>query len=163
MHKKIYTLTCYFQLCVKNRLASDTFLFIILLETFPTQVCVSPAPVQSLSHVWLFVTLWTAAHQAFLFITNSWSLLKLMSIESMMPSNQLILPCPLLLLPSISPRIRVFSNESVLHIKWPKHWSFSFSIIPSKEIPGLISFRMDWLDLLEKCKWSHNEIWLPTY
>ena len=99
------------------------------------------------SHVLLFVTLWTAARQASLFITNSQSLLKLMSIESVMPSNHLIL-CHTLLLPSIFPSIRVFSNESVLHIKWPKYWSFSFSISPSNEYSGLIFFRMDWLDLL---------------
>ena len=92
------------------------------------------------------MTPWTAARQASLSITNSWSLLKLMSIESVMPSNHLILCCPLLLLPSIFPSIRVFSNESVLHIRWPKYWSFSFS--PSNEHPGLISCRMDWLDLL---------------
>ena len=87
-------------------------------------------------------------HQASLSITNSWSLLKLMSIESVMPSNHLILCCPLLLLPSIFPSIRVFSNESLLHIRWPEYWSFSFNISPSNEHPGLISFRMDWLDLL---------------
>ena len=81
-------------------------------------------------------------------LTSSWSLLKLMSIESVMPSNHLILCCPLLLLPPIPPSITVFSNESTLHMRWPKYWSFSFSIIPSKEIPGVISFRMDWLDLL---------------
>ena len=92
--------------------------------------------------------LWTAVHQASLSITNSWSLLKLMSIVSVMPSNHLILCHPLLLLPSIFPSIRVFSNESVLHIRWPKYWSFSFSISPSNEYSGLISFRMDWLDLL---------------
>ena len=91
---------------------------------------------------------WTAAHQASLSITNSLSLLKLMSIHLMMPYNHLILCHPLFLLPSIFPSIRVFSNESVLHITWPKFWSFSFSISPSKEIPGLTSFRMDWLDLL---------------
>ena len=91
---------------------------------------------------------WTAARQASLSITNSWSLLKLMSIESGMPSNHLIFCCPLLLLPSIFPSIRVFSNESVLHIRWPKYWSSSFSISPSNEYSGLISFRMDWLDLL---------------
>ena len=90
----------------------------------------------------------TVTHQASLSFTISWSLLKLMSIDSMMPSNHLILCCPLLLLPPIPPSIRVFSNESTLHIRWPKYWSFSFSIIPSEEIPGLISFRMDWLDLL---------------
>ena len=105
--------------------------------------------VQLLSHVWLFATLWTAAHQASLSITNSWSLLRLMSIESVMPSNHLILCHPLLLPPSIFPSIRVFSNGSVLRIRWPKYWSFSFSISPSNEYSGLISFRMDWLDLLE--------------
>ena len=93
-------------------------------------------------------TPWTTACQASLSITNSWSLPKLMSVESVMPSNHLILICPLLLLPSIFPSIRVFSNESALHIRWPKYWSFSFNISPSNEHPGLISFRMDWLDLL---------------
>ena len=105
--------------------------------------------VQSLSRVSLFVTPWTAACQASLSITNPWSLLRLMSIESVMPSNHLILRQPLLLLPSIFPCIRVFSNESAIPIRWPKYWSFSFSISPSNEHPGLISFRMDWLDLLE--------------
>ena len=104
--------------------------------------------VQLLSHVLLFATSWTAACQASLSITNSKSLLKLMSIESVMPSTHLILCCPLLLPPSIFPSIRVFSNESALHIGWPKCWSFSFSISPSNEHSGLISFRMDWLDLL---------------
>ena len=104
--------------------------------------------VQLLSCVRLFATQWTAVCQASLSITNSWSLLKLMSIESVMPSNCLIVCCPLFLLPSIFPSIRVFSNESILHIRWPKYWSFSFSISPSNEHPGLISFRMDWLDLL---------------
>ena len=104
--------------------------------------------VQSLSHVRLFATPWTAARQASLSITTSQSLLKLMSIDLVMPSNHLILWHPLLLLPSIFPSIRVFSIESVLHIRWPKYWSFSFSISPSNEDPGLISFRMDWLDLL---------------
>ena len=104
--------------------------------------------VQSLSRIQLLATPWTAARQASLSITNSWSLLKLMSIESVIPSNHLILCCPLLLLPSIFPRIRVFSNGSALHIRWPKYWSFSFSISPSNEHPGLISFKMDWLDLL---------------
>ena len=101
-----------------------------------------------LSYVWLFATPWTVAHQASLSITNSWSLLKLMSIELVMPSNNLVLCRPLLLLPSIFPSIRVFSNESVLCNRWPKYWSLSFSISPSNEHPGLISFRMDWLDLL---------------
>ena len=104
--------------------------------------------VQSLSHVRLFVTPWIAECQASMSITNSWSLLKLMSIELVMPSNHLILCRPLLLLPSIFPSIRVFSNESVLGIRWPKYWSFSFIISPSNEYSGLISFRMDWLDLL---------------
>ena len=96
----------------------------------------------------IFATLWTAAHQASLFITNCQSLLKLMSIKLVVLSNHLILCCPLLLQPSISPSISVFSNESVLHIRWPKYWSFSFSISPSNEYSGLISFRNDWLDLL---------------
>ena len=103
---------------------------------------------QSLSRVRLFATPWITAHQASLSITNSWSSLKLMSIESVMPSSHLILCHPLLLLPPIPPSIRVFSNESALHIRWPKYWSFSFGISPSSEHPGLISFRMDWLDLL---------------
>ena len=105
--------------------------------------------VQSLSHVWLFETPWIAARQASLSITNSRSSLRLTSIEPVMPSSHLIFYRPLLLLPPIPPSIRVFSNESTLHMRWPKYWSFSFGIIPSKEIPGLISFRMDWLDLLE--------------
>ena len=104
--------------------------------------------VQSLSRVQLFATPWTAARQASLSFTNSQNLLKLMSIESVMPSSHLILCCPLLLPPSIFPRIRVFSSESALHTRWPKYWSFSFSISPSSEYSGLISFRMDWLDLL---------------
>ena len=104
--------------------------------------------VQLLSRVRLFATPWIAARQASLSITNSWSLLKLMSIESLMPPKHLILCRPLLLLPSIPPSFRVFSNESTLRMRWPKYWSFSFSILPSKEHPGLISFRMDWLDLL---------------
>ena len=104
--------------------------------------------VQLLSHVWLFVTPWTATRQAFLSITNCQSLPKPMSIESVMPSNHLILCRPLFLLPSIFPSIRVFSNESALPIRWPKYWSFSFNISPCNEHPGLISFRMDWLELL---------------
>ena len=104
--------------------------------------------VQSLSRLRLFVTPWTAACQAFVSITNSQSLPKLISIESVMPSNHLILCHPLLFLPSIFPSIRVFSSELTLRMRWPKYWSFSFSIIPSKEIPGLNSFTMDWLDLL---------------
>ena len=104
--------------------------------------------VQLFSHVWLFAAPWTVAHQASLFFTISWSLLKLMFIELVMPSNHLIICCPLLLSPSIFPSISVFSNESVLHIRWPNYWSFSFSISPSNKYLGLISFRMDWLDLL---------------
>ena len=102
---------------------------------------------QSLSHVWLFVTPWTAAFQASLSITNSWNLLKLVSIQLLMPSNHITLYYPPLL-PSLFPSIRVFSSKSVLCIRWPKYWSFSFSISPSNEYSGLISFRMDWLDLL---------------
>ena len=103
--------------------------------------------VQLLSCVQLFATPWTVACQASLSITNSWSLSKLISIELVMPSNHLIL-CHPLLMPLIFPSIRVFSNESALHIRWPKNWSFSFNISPSNEHPGLVSFRMDWLDLL---------------
>ena len=117
--------------------------------------------VQSLSRVRLFATPWIAAHQASLSITNSRSSPRLMSIESMMPSSHLILCHSLLLLPPIPPSIRVFSSESTLRMRWSKYWSFSFSIIPSKEIPGLISFRMDWLDLLAvqgtlKCLLQHH-------
>ena len=100
------------------------------------------------SRVWLFATPWTAARQASLSITNSQSLVKLMSIESVMPSNHLILCHPLLLPPSIFPSIRVFSNESVLHLRWTNYWSFSFNISPSNEYSGLISFRIDWFDFL---------------
>ena len=104
--------------------------------------------VQSLSHVQLLAILWTASCQASLSITNSWSLLRLMSIESVMPSNDLILFHSLLLPPSVFPSIRVFSNESVLCIRWPKYWSFSFTVSPSNDYSGLISFRIDWLDFL---------------
>ena len=109
---------------------------------------VTVSSIQSLSHVRLFVTPWTAACQAYLSINNSRSLLKLMPIELVMPSNHLILCCPLLLPPSIFPSIRVFSSESVLHIRWPKYWSFSFNINHSNEYSGLISFRIGWFDLL---------------
>ena len=112
------------------------------------QARINISSIQLLSRVQLFATPWTAARQASLSISNSQSLLKLMSIELVMPSNHLIICRPLLLLPSIFPSIRVFSDESVLHIRWPKYWSFSFNISPSKEHPGPISFRMDWLDLL---------------
>ena len=104
--------------------------------------------VQSLSHVQLFEIPWTAARQTSLSISNSWSLLKLLSIESVMSSNHLILCYPLLLLPPIFPSIKVFSDESILHIRWPKYWDFSFSISPSNEYSSLISFRFDWFDLL---------------
>ena len=110
--------------------------------------------VQCLSRVWLFAIPWIAAHQASLSIINSQSLLKLMPIESVMPSSHLILCHPLLLLPPIPPSIRVFSNESALRMRWPMYWSFSFSISPSNEYPGLNSFRMDWLDLLVGHNWS---------
>ena len=116
----------------------------VVSDVIPVQFCSA----QSLSHIRLFVTPWTPAHQVSLSITNSQSLLKLMSIESVMSSNHLILSHPLLLLPSIFPSIKVFSNESVLHIKWPKYWSFSFSTSPSIEYSGLISFRIDGLILL---------------
>ena len=118
------------------------------MSSFPPQHSVLFSSVQLLSHVRLFATPWTAAPQASLSITNSQSLLKLTSIELVMPSNHLILCCLLLLLPSIFPSIRVFSSESVLCIRWPKYWSFSFNISPSNVYSGLISFRMDWLDLL---------------
>ena len=125
------------------------------------EIYISPTPisipdkkevvfVQLLSHVRLFVTPWTAAYQASLSFNVSQSLLKLMSIELVMPSNHLILSFPFLLLPSIFLTIRIFSNESVLHIRWPKYWSFSFSISPSNEYLGLISFRTDWFDLAEQ-------------
>ena len=111
-------------------------------------VLITTSSVQLLNHDWLFETPWTAACQASLSITNSQPLLKLMSAESVMPSNHLILCCALLLSPSIFPSIRLFSNESVLHIRWPKYWHFSFNISPSNERSGLISFRMNWLNVL---------------
>ena len=110
--------------------------------------CLQFGSVQSLSHVWLFVTPWTAAHQASLSITRSQSLLKFMSIELVTPSNHLTFSCPRFLPPSIFPSIRVFSSESALRIRWPKYYSFSLSISPSNEYSGMISFRIDWLDLL---------------
>ena len=113
-----------------------------------TFISVQFSSVQSLSRVWLFATPWITAHQAFLSITNSRSSLRLTSIELVMPSSHLILCRPLFLLPPIPPSIRISSNESTLRMRWPKIWSFSFIIIPSKEHPGLISFRMDWLDVL---------------
>ena len=117
-------------------------MYIKYLEEWLSHKWLSVRSVQSLSHVWLFATPWTAARQASLSITNSQGLLKLMSIELVMPSSHLILCCPLLLLPPIPPSIRIFSNESSLHMRWPKYWSFSFSITPFNEHPGQISFRM---------------------
>ena len=120
----------------------------IILYIYITFIIYVFSSVQSLSHVRFFVTSWITVRQASLSITNSWSLLKFMSIESMMPFSHLILCHPLLLLPPIPPSIKVFSNESTLRMRGPKYWSFSFSISPSNEHLGLISFRMDWLDLL---------------
>ena len=117
----------------------------LLLSSKIAQQCSSG---QSLSCVWLYVTPQTAACQSSLSITNSWSICTFMSIELVMPSNHFTLCCPLLLLPSTFPSIKVFANESAFHIRWPKYWSFSFNISPSNEHPGLISFRIDWLDLL---------------
>ena len=122
------------KLCYINRISPFQEYYVILFSS-----------VQLLSHVQLFATPWTAAHQASLSITNSWSLLKLMSTELVMPSNHLIVCLPLLLPPSIFPSIRVLSKESVLRIRWPKYWMFSFSISPSSKYLGLISFRIDWL------------------
>ena len=127
---------------------SVPFLFKLMPPTYLMNSSVQFHSVQSLSCVWLFATPWITAFQASLSITNSQSLLKLMPIESVMPSSHLILCRLLLLLPPIPPSIRVFSNESTLCMRWPKYWSFSFSISPSNEHPGLISSRMDWLDLL---------------
>ena len=151
-----YIRNCYFSCCNWRRnqetARENSYLKEIwhvriqkILEILP---CFISPSVQLLSRVRLLVTPWTTAHQAFLSITNSQSSFKLISIKSVMPSSHVILCHPLLLLPPIPPSIRVFSNESTLCMRWPKYWSFSFSIIPSKEHPGLISFRMDWLDLL---------------
>ena len=134
--------------CVTEAPGSHLLLSVTMTTIWSRSASFLACSVQSLSHVWLFVIPWTAACQASLSNTNSWSLLKPMSIKSVMPSNHLILCRPLLLSPSILPSIRVFSNESVLCIRWPKYWSFSFIISPSNEYSGLISFRMDWLDLL---------------
>ena len=122
----------------------------MISSLLPILICyaVQFSSVESLSHVQFFATPWIAAHWASLSITNSQSSLRLTSIKSVITSSRLILCRPLLLLPPIPPSIRVFSNESTPHMRWPKYWRFSFSIIPSKEQPGLISFRMDWLDLL---------------
>ena len=134
--------------------------FFFFFSPNPTYL-VQFSSVQSLSCVWLFATPWVTAHQTSLSITNSWSSPKLMCIELVMPSSHLILCRPLLLPPPISPSIRVFSNELTLRMRWPKYWSFSLSISPSNEYPGLVSFRMDWLDLLAvqetlKCLLQHH-------
>ena len=139
--KRIYV--CCYSLSLMKHAFNDTLEFI-----WHNVLRIQFSSVQSLSRVRLFVTPWIAAHQVSLSITNSPSSLRLMSIESVMPSSHLIVGWPLLLVPPIPPSIRVFSNESTLRMRWPKYWSFSFSIIPSKEIPGVISFRMDWLGLL---------------
>ena len=140
------TLICFLKTVYKH-----TYIYIYIYIYIPihthTYIFIFSS-VQSLSRVWLFATPWTTACQASLSIINSQSLPKLMCIESVMPSSHLILCCPRLLLPPIPPSSRVFSNESTLRMRWPKYWSFSFSISPSNEHPGLISFRMNWLDLL---------------
>ena len=125
-------------------MGENKFIYFLIEDNCFTEFC----SVQSVSHAQLFATPWTAVCQASLSMTNNWSLLKLMSIESVMPSNHLILCYPLLLKPAIFPSIRIFSNESVLHIRWPKYWNFSFCINPSDEYSWLISFRMHLLDLL---------------
>ena len=135
----------------KNNKKSE-YVLLNFMNIFKTQIC----SVQSLSHVWLFATLWTTACQASLSNANSWSSFKLISIDLVIPSNHLILCHPLLLLPSIFPGIRVFFNESVLCIRWPKYWSFSFSISPSNEYSGWISFRIDWFDPLGLSRVLYN-------
>ena len=133
---------------MKNKISGFFFKKLEKLCPYFCLLSIQFSSVQSLSHVRLFATPWTTTLQVSLSITNSWSPPKPMSTELVIPSNHLILFCPLLLLPSIFPSISVFSNESALHIRWPKYWSFSFNISPSNEYSGLISFRMDWLDLL---------------
>ena len=147
--KKKYRITGTSLESVKGHISMPFLKIIIQAEHQNENKVYQFSSVQSLSHVRLFGTPWTTACQASLFITNSWSLLKLKSYESVMLSNHLMLCHPLLLLPSVFPSIRLFSNESVLHMRWPKYWSFSYSISPSNEYSGLISFRMDWLDLLD--------------
>ena len=142
----IYTLHVYVTYIYNTCIYNNTYITYIHLY-----MCIGitfVAVVQFLSHVWLFATMWTVVHPAFLSSTSSLSLLKFMATELVMLSNHLILCCPPLLLPSTFPSIRVFSNESTLRIRWPKYWSFSFNISPSNEYSGLISFRMDWLELL---------------
>ena len=151
----------------KENFVTCIFWYKLLITLNKLSYSLQFSSVQSLSRVRLFVTPWIAPHRASLSITNSRSSLSLTSIESVMPSSHLILCCPLLLLPPIPPSIRVFSNESTLCMRWPKYWSFSFSIILSKEQPGLISFRMDWLDLLARISYilrvSKIINWLRTY
>ena len=157
-HPAISSSVVLFSSCLQSFPASGSFpmsrLFASGSQSIGASASASVLPmnqfssVQSLSHIWLFATPWTAARQASLSITNSRSLFKLMSIESVMPSNHLILCHPLPLLPSIFLSIRVFSSESALRIRWPKYWSLRFSISPSNECSGLISFRIDWFDLL---------------
>ena len=147
-YRPYYTLTIPFSSFISQLYSDCSGSF-----RFSAFISVQFSSVQSLSHVRYFVTPWIAARQASLSITNSQSLLKIMPIELVIPSSHLILCRSLLLLPPIPPSIRVFSNESTLHIRWPKYWSFSFSISPSNEHPGLISFRMDRLDLLA-VKWT---------
>ena len=145
-HSFLHFIISKFRYALQLIIFTITFSFLMVQKIMVIIHLISS--VQSLSRVRLLVTPWITAHQASLSITNSQSSLRLMSIESVMPSSHLILCHPLLLLPPIPPSIRVFSNESTLRMRWPKYWSFSFSIIPSNEIPGLISFRMAWLDLL---------------
>ena len=141
----------YFFLTVLLTIYIEGYYIFLTIDIFPQTYYLftwKETSVQSFSHTWLFVTSWTAALQASLSITSSQSFLKLMSVESVMTSNYLILCHPLLFLPSITPRMRIVSNESVLHIRWPEYWSFSFIISPFNEYLGLISFRIDWFDLL---------------
>ena len=150
LHLAQYVTTCLL-LCLPldlKHLEGSTYICFIHNVAQVAIQCQAPQFSSGAQSMGLFVTPWIAAHQASLSITNSWRLLRLISVESVMPSSHLILCCSLLLLPPIPPSIRVFSNESALRIRWPKYWSFSFSISPSNEHPGLISFKMDWLDLL---------------
>ena len=140
------------------RQVGDLCLWLLRRKRIRLYFTVSSSSVQLLSQVRLFATPWTTAHQASLSITKSWSLLKLVSIESVVPFNHPVFCIPLLFLPSIFPSIRVFSNESILHIRWPKYWSFIFGISPSNEYSGLISFRIDWFDLLQSKGLTDREV-----
>ena len=176
----VYRKTLVTQSTVPNTDPASIILIIVLLKINQflnyrnkIDMTLQFSSVQLLIHVWLFATPWTEALQASLSITNSWSLVKLMSIESVMPSKHLILCCPLLLLPSIFPSIRVSSSESALCIRWPKYWSFSFNISPSNEYSGLMSFRMDWLyilavqgtlkSLLQHHSWKASILWYSAF